>query len=103
MPRSARAKSKIVKPLRSGQITIPSEFREELGISEDTLLRITLEGDELHLQKVELKETRPGSPWLRDLYEAFAPVRQDLAGYEEGEIDQSIDRAIREVRRSKDA
>lgn len=62
MPRTDKPASKIIKPLRGGQITIPFEFRQKLGIKEDTLIRVTLEGDELHLRKVELKEVSKGSP-----------------------------------------
>lgn len=69
--------SKIVRPLRSGQITIPAEFRKRLGIQENTLLRLTLAGDEIHLKAVRAAETAAGSPWLRELYDRFAPVRRE--------------------------
>ncbi|MDO8671761.1 MAG: hypothetical protein Q7O66_10085 [Dehalococcoidia bacterium] len=59
---------------------------------------MTLEGDELHRRKLEVKESSKGSPWLRELYELFAPVRQDLAAYEEQEMDRAVDEAVREVR-----
>lgn len=35
----------IVKPMERGQITLPVKFRQKLGISKDTLLNVTLEGD----------------------------------------------------------
>ena len=34
--------SRIVRPLRGGQITIPAEFRKELGITEESVLQVTL-------------------------------------------------------------
>src|SRR3989344_649388 len=37
----------IVKPMERGQITLPHKFRQKLGISKDTLLNVTLEGDRL--------------------------------------------------------
>ena len=38
--------SEIVKPLPKGQITIPSAFRKQLGIDENSLLDISIkEGD----------------------------------------------------------
>ena len=46
-------------------------------------------------------ETKPkGSEYLRELYELFAPVRQEAIdkGYTEEEINEWIDEAIREVR-----
>ena len=103
MPRTNKSASKIIKPLRGGQITIPFEFRQKLGIKEDTLIRVTLEGEELHLRKVELKEVPKGSPWLKELYHLFAPVRGDLASYSEDEVDAAIDEAVTKVRRTKHA
>ena len=93
--------SKIVRPLRSGQITIPAEFRQRLGIDADSLLRITLEGGELRIAPVRVTERGEGAPWLRELYELFAPVRQeaDEQGYSEEEINTAIDEAVRAVRR----
>lgn len=60
MPRTDKPASKIIKPLRGGQITIPFEFRQKLGIKEDTLIRVTLEGDELHLRKVDIEGSLQG-------------------------------------------
>jgi hypothetical protein len=38
-----------------------------------------------------------GSSWLRDAYEAFAPIREKLnAKYTEAEIDDAIDRQSRQ-------
>ena len=41
-----------------------------------------------------------GSPWLRELYEYFAPVRDEILarGISEEEINADIDAAIAEVR-----
>lgn len=39
--------TRIVRPLRRGQLTIPAEFRQRLGISEDTLLQLTLREDKI--------------------------------------------------------
>ncbi|MEO8456423.1 MAG: hypothetical protein ABI559_01300 [Chloroflexota bacterium] len=47
------------------------------------------------------KEQTPqkeGSPWMKQLYELFAPVREQLAGYSEQEINDAIDEALKEVR-----
>jgi hypothetical protein len=42
----------------------------------------------------------PGSLWLRDLYEYFAPVREDIRkrGISEAELYEDIDAAVRAVR-----
>jgi len=41
-----------------------------------------------------------GSPWLKELYDYFAPVRQEAEerGYTDEEINQWIDEALAEVR-----
>lgn len=39
-----------------------------------------------------------GSPWLKDLYDLFAPVRAEAARYSEEEVDRDIKRAVAAVR-----
>lgn len=91
--------TRFVRPLRGGQITIPAEFRKQLGITEDTLLQLTLEAGELHLTPVRLTPAA-GSPWLKELYDAFAPARQEVrdTGATEQEVDEAIDQALAAVR-----
>lgn len=48
--------SKIVRPLPKGQITIPAQFRESLGIDQDSLLRIILLEDRLEVVPVRIGE-----------------------------------------------
>ena len=93
--------TRIVRPLRSGQITIPAAFREKLGISSDSLLQITLVQGELRIRPVHTAETVAGSPWLKELYDYFAPVRREAEakGYSEEEINTAIDQAVAAVRR----
>lgn len=52
-----------------------------------------------------VSEEPHGSPWLRELYEYFAPVRQEAIdkGYTEEEINTWIDEAIAEVRAERRA
>lgn len=87
----------LVKQLRNGQITIPKKFRDELGLQTDDLLAMNVNNGKLEIERVSISETR-GSPWLRDLYELFAPLRESLAEYSEQEINNAIDEAIKEVR-----
>ena len=110
--REQMAASKVVRTRKKGQITIPDEFRRALGIGEDTLLRVSVRDGELRLAPVEVREredagteaktdaAEQGSPWLRELYEYFAPVREEIVrkGYTEEEVNADIDEAIREVR-----
>jgi bifunctional DNA-binding transcriptional regulator/antitoxin component of YhaV-PrlF toxin-antitoxin module len=95
---SKDAMTRIVQPLRSGQITIPAEFRRRLGITQDTMLRMTLEDEELRISPLRTTETVSGSPWFVALYNEFAPVREEAARYSEEEIDAAIDEAVVAVR-----
>ena len=91
--------TKIVRSLRSGQITIPAEFRRRLGIQDESVLQMTLENGELRIKPVEVKPK--GSPWLRELYEHFAPVREEILkrGISEEELNADIDAAVDDVRK----
>ncbi len=92
--------TKVVRPLRSGQITIPAEFREKLAITPDTLLQIMLVGHELRIRPVQVSEMT-GAAWARDLYKLFAPVRKEAERYSEAEVNADIDRAVAAVRRKR--
>lgn len=94
-----RLKAKVVRPLRRGQLTIPQEFREELGITEDTLLLVALKGRKLEITPVDVRDRAGSAGWLKALYDLYAPVREDLATkYTSEEIDRAIDEAIEGVR-----
>jgi len=92
--------TKIVRSLRGGQVTIPAAFRKELGIDEETMLRMTLVDGELRIVPVHVTEPTKGSPGLRALYEYFAPVREEIRarGISQEELYADIDAAIAEVR-----
>ncbi len=51
---AADVRRKVVKSLAKGQVTIPAEFREALGIEPDTLLDVSLVGD--HLELIPLRQ-----------------------------------------------
>ena len=91
--------SRIVRPLRGGQITIPAEFRKQLGITEGSVLQMTLREGELRIRPMRVTETAAGSPWMRELYDLFAPVRDEAARVGEEEIDEAITRAVAESRK----
>ena len=95
------ARTKVVRPLRGGQITIPAEFRSKLDIDEQTLLQVTLDGQELRIRPVHIADVTRGSAWARELYDLFAPVRKEAARRSEKEIDADIDRAVAAVRRHR--
>lgn len=66
-----KARRKVVKALPKGQITIPGEFREALGIDAETLLSISLVGDHLEIAPLRLSA--------------------DMRRYTEGEIDRFLE------------
>ncbi len=86
--------TKIVRALRGGQITIPAEFRRRLGITEDSVLQMILAEGELRIKPMRVAETAGGSPWLKELYDLFAPVRDEAASMSEEEIDEAIQQAV---------
>lgn len=89
---------KIVKQLRHGQITIPKDLREALGLREDDLLSVTLSEGKLEIEPVKVAPKSGGSPWAKELYEQFAPVRKSMRGRSEAEINEAIDDALKETR-----
>ncbi|MBI2039672.1 AbrB/MazE/SpoVT family DNA-binding domain-containing protein [Candidatus Microgenomates bacterium] len=93
--------TRIVKSLRSGQLTIPADFREQLGIDTDTLLQINLINGELRIKPVKTTQTVAGSPWIKELYKLFAPIRKDASKYTDAQINTTIDRAVKAVRRKR--
>ena len=103
---TTQPRSKVIRSLRGGQITIPAEFRRELNIGDDSLLRVTLTRDgELHLRPVDAAERPGGSEWLKELYELFEPVRREVEASDlaDEEIYALIDEAVAEVRADRDA
>ena len=96
--------TRIVRQRGRGQITIPAEFRRELGIEPETMLAISVEGNELRIKPLHLTERTEGSPWFRELYELFAPVRQEAIdkGYTDEEINAWIDEALHASRAERD-
>lgn len=44
--------NRVVRPLPKGQITIPVAMRRALGITEDTLLEVALDGDRIVVSKL---------------------------------------------------
>lgn len=92
--------TQLVKALRSGQITIPSEFREKLGIDKDSFLQINLIEGELRIKPVKFTQKAGDSFWFKKLYDEFSPVRKQAQKYSEKEIDKTIDKAVNAVRKN---
>ncbi|MGH2363509.1 MAG: AbrB/MazE/SpoVT family DNA-binding domain-containing protein [Chloroflexota bacterium] len=90
--------TRLIRPLRGGQITIPADFRERLGIDSASVLQMSLIQGELRIRPVQVTERAGGSKWLKDLYDELAPVRRETGQSSEAAIDKAIDDAIAAVR-----
>jgi AbrB family looped-hinge helix DNA binding protein len=99
---SSERTASVVKPLRKGQVNIPAEFREKLGIEENSLLRLTLTGDKIEITPMATVSKSEQRTWVQELYAMFAPVREDARELTETEVDALIDEAIAEVRARRD-
>lgn len=96
-------RTRIVRPLRGGQITIPIEFRRELGIDQDSVLQVTLEDNELRIRPFAAGRRAGDTSWFKQLYDLFAPAREEILanGYTEEEINEAIDEAVAAVRHER--
>ena len=94
------SKTRIVRQLRHGQITIPKEFRDALRLESDDMLAVTLRDGKLELETVNPRGAPKTVSWLKELYDLYEPAREEIAsrGLTEDEIHGAIDAAIREVR-----
>lgn len=89
-----------VEHLDNGKLTIPADFQEAIGARSDDLVEMKVIDQEIHLKRLEYEDMAVSNEWVRKLYEYFAPVRAEAeaAGLTEGEINDAIDEALREVR-----
>jgi len=92
----------LVKPLRSGQITIPASIRRKLGIDRDTLLQISLNSGEIRVKPIRIATDVKDSTWFKELYKNFGSVRQEAKSYTEKEINTAIKSAVTAVRKAHD-
>ena len=95
-----QASTRVVRMTPGGQITLPADFRQRLGVTEDTMLRLTIDNGELRIAPERTVPESRGSPWLRDRYAVFAPVREEILERQipEAEVNADIDAAINAVR-----
>jgi hypothetical protein len=76
------------------------ENREDVHKEVDTLSPASVAELRSFIAYLRYKE-RHGSPWLKDLYDYFAPVREAAKDMSEEEINLVIDEAIAEARRER--
>lgn len=92
--------TQLVKPLRSGQITIPAPMREKLGIDSDTFLQIRIIEGELRIRPVRITTKAADTAWFKKLYDQFSEVRKETKHSPKKEIDLTIEKAVKAVRKS---
>jgi len=93
----------IVRALSDGQLVIPTEFRQALGLDGDAVVAMTIVEGEVRIREATESEKSTlgvGSDWFKELYDYFAPAREEAIakGYTEQEINEWIDQAVAEVR-----
>ena len=79
--------ARVVPMPARGQITLPTEFRKRLGLTEGDLLQISLAGD-----RIEIRPVVPPGQKLREYTEA--EIQQFL---EEDRIDEGTAAAVRRL------
>lgn len=92
--------TQLVKPLRSGQITIPAAIREKLGMDSDTFLQIRLVEGELRIKPVKFTPKAGDTAWFKKLYDRFSEVRKETQSMSEKQINHTINEAVKAVRKS---
>lgn len=55
---------KFIKPFSKGQITLPKNYRDFLGIDEKSWLKISLQGEQILLQPVKEERTIAKNPLI---------------------------------------
>lgn len=50
-------KTRLIKPLPKGQITLPVAFRRQLGINEETILRVSVKAGKIEIAPVRQVES----------------------------------------------
>ncbi len=83
----------IAKISRSGQIVIPAEIRELMGIEPADRFLVISEGDDIVLRKLK-KKTRK-----KELIELLDSIQDEVE--ELGITKEDLEKAIREVRKAK--
>jgi AbrB family looped-hinge helix DNA binding protein len=84
-----KALTRIVRPQAKGQITIPADFRERLGIDQSSFLQLTLRGSTIEVSPLRVGKDGPA---LREF------DRRELEGFlEEDKIDAKTAARVRRL------
>ncbi|NIM95006.1 MAG: AbrB/MazE/SpoVT family DNA-binding domain-containing protein [Anaerolineales bacterium] len=81
--------TRLVKPYAKGQITIPADFRERLGIDENSILQLELKGSKIEITHLKIVD---GDQLLREYDDS-----EIEAFLEEDKIDKETADRVREL------
>ena len=84
---------------KKGQVTIPTDLRKKWGLAEGDLVAFIETDRGILISPQEAIATAAGSPWLQELYERFASVREEASHVSEQEVNTAIDAAVSAVRK----
>ena len=88
----------LVRIQQDGQVTLPVETRDREGFKSGDLVAVEQTAEGVLIKPLPITDQRVGSPWLKELYDAFAPVREEASDFSEEEINEAIDAAVKAVR-----
>lgn len=95
--KTKRAKNMpLVKVIRHGQITIPKELREALGIEEGDLLEVELKKSQMIIKPKAVVDKELAR---RKFFPIVKKMRAGSKNASEQEVDQLIEKAIGETRK----
>jgi AbrB family looped-hinge helix DNA binding protein len=83
----------ITRMSRSGQVVIPAEIREDMGIEPADKFLVMSEGEDIVLRRLRKKSRR------KELIELLDSIQEDVE--KQGITKEDLERAIREARADK--
>lgn len=92
-----------IRVLPDGAVTLPPEVVRAAGFAEGDTIAVSLESGGLRLDPAGRSDTALRKQPLLDLYNYFAPVREEVqeSGISEDELNELIDEAIAASRRER--
>lgn len=88
----------LVKVIRHGQITIPKELRQALGIEEGDLLEVELKNSQMVIKPKAVVDREVAREQFFNLVDK---MRSGLKDLDEEETDQLIAEAVKETRKAQ--
>jgi AbrB family looped-hinge helix DNA binding protein len=84
----------VVQVLENGQVTLPKQFREVLGLEKGGMVEAELDGERIVITP---KRPAKGKDWSQ-LFAVMDKVHQQNKGVSEEEVIQDVQQAVDEIR-----